>query len=65
MMVKQTVKFLCFRFYAFSFSGMVVSVVGSALHTGMVFMGYHSVRSWWKPKEYNFLSIGVAGVIAG
>lgn len=27
--------------------GMGLSVVGSSLHNGMLFMSYHTVRSWW------------------
>lgn len=29
--------------------GIGVSVIGSSLHNGLLFMGYYSARSWWLP----------------
>ena len=45
--------------------GMAVSVIGSALHNGFLFMGYHSVRSWWPSKDHKLMSVTAAGVAAG
>jgi solute carrier family 25 phosphate transporter 23/24/25/41 len=50
--------------------GVGMSVVGSGLHSGFLFMGYHSVRSWWRPEEGSspaeyYGSVAAAGVAAG
>ncbi len=49
--------------------GVGMSVVGSGLHSGFLFMGYHSVRSWWRPDDGTaaafYGSVAAAGVAAG
>ncbi len=48
--------------------GVGMSVVGSALHNGFLFMGYYSVRSWWRPEEEEgalfYAPVVTAGVAA-
>jgi hypothetical protein len=46
--------------------GLGISVVGSALHNGFLFMGYYSIKSWWVPvPKDSIYPYVVAGVMAG
>lgn len=52
--------------YTAATRGMGISVVGSSLHNGLVFMGYYSMRSWWwQDTEGKILPFFVCGVAAG
>lgn len=45
--------------------GLGISVVGSSIHNGFLFMGYYSMRSWWMPTEHRFIPYLASGVFAG